>query len=193
MSRHQRERILRCACDLYLEEGLQGFSMRRVAQRLGLSAPALYRHFQDKTHLIFELIAEAFEVFGRYLYRALEGETPEARLRLAGEAYVRFALEEPKHYEIIFVSPGELGTPEMPEDLCNRAAATYQFLVDRVRECMDAGVLRPGDPQGVALTLWAHSHGLVSLYFAGKLRAERAVFESMYRDSLKRVLQGLAA
>lgn len=165
--------------------------MRRVARQLGLTAPALYRHFKDKTHLLFELMGQALDVFGHYLYRALEGETPEARLRLAGEAYRRFALEEPKYYEIIFMSPSQLGAPEVPDELCNRAKATYQFLVDRVRECMDAGVLRGDDPEAVALTLWAQSHGLVSLYVTGKLEVAPEAFEAMYRDSSHRLLEGL--
>lgn len=182
---------MRCACDLYVEKGLEGFSMRQLAQRLGVSAPALYRHFEDKRHLIFELMGEAVSVFGAYLYRALAGESAEERLRLTGEAYLKFALEEPRYYEIIFVTPGRLGATELPEELCSRAAATYQFLVDRVRECMDVRVLRPGDPEAVALTLWAQSHGLVSLYLAGKLEVEREVFEAIYGESLQRLLDGL--
>lgn len=193
MASEPRGRILRCACELYVEKGLEGFSMRRLAERLGVSAPALYRHFEGKSHLIFELVGEALSVFGRYLYRALEGESAGERLRLSGEAYLRFALEEPKYYELIFVTPGRLGAAELPGELCSRAAATYQFLVDRVRECMDAGLLRRGEPEAVALTLWAQSHGLVSLYLAGKLEVEREEFEALYRDSLQRILEGLRA
>lgn len=189
----QRDRILRCACELYVTDGLKGLSMRRVARRLGVTAPALYRHFEDRNDLVFELIGEAFDVFARHLYRALEGETPRERLRLAGDAYLRFALDETQYYELLFVSPAQLGAHEMPEEICARGGALHQFMTDRIRECMNAGILREDDAQSVALTLWALSHGLVSLYVGGKLRVERPVFEAMYRGSFRRLFEGLEA
>ena len=63
-------------------------------------------------------------------------------------------------------------------------AATFRFLVDRIRDCAAEGVLRIDDPEEAALTVWAHVHGLVSLYLAGKLPISEARFRAIYERSV---------
>ncbi len=77
-------------------------------------------------------------------------------------------------------------------DLDARRAATFQFLVDRVAECMEAGLLRRDDPTEAALTTWAHSHGLVALYFTGKFGEDTDSFRELYNRSCERFCRGLA-
>ncbi|HUF65462.1 MAG TPA: TetR/AcrR family transcriptional regulator [Gemmatimonadaceae bacterium] len=185
-----RERVLTCACDLYLADGLDGFSMRRLASELGVTAPALYRHYPAKEALLRDVVAEAFKVFGAYLYRALEGTSPQERLRLTGEGYVAFALDHPRFYEVIHASPRLLGFAELPE-VASQSCGTKQFLVDRVRECMDARVLAPDDPEVVAAVIWAFSHGLVSLFLGGALPVQRAGFLSLYQAAFARLFAGI--
>ena len=189
----QRDRILACACDLYLEDGLEGFSMRKLARCLGVTAPALYRHFESKERVLHEVVREAYERFSRHLYAALQGRTPLERFRLAGQGYLQFALENPRLYEVLFAAPDHMGWESMPEDLESQACAVGQFWNDRVRECMDAGILEKGDPHGTALTLWGHAHGLVKLYLQGSLRMEEAEFREVYASSHRRILVGLAS
>lgn len=187
-----RDNILTCACELYLADGLDGFSMRKLAAQLDVTAPALYRYYPGKEALLRDVIAEAFKVFGGYLYRSLEARTPQERLRLAGEGYVAFALEHPRFYEVIHSSPRLLGLAELPPEAASQGCATAQFLVDRVRECMDAGVLEADDPDLVASTIWAFSHGLVSLFLAGALPMKREQFPAFFQDSFVRLFRGLA-
>lgn len=187
-----RERVLTCACDLYLADGLDGFSMRRLANELGVTAPALYRHYPAKEALLRDVVGEAFKVFGAYLYRALEGSTPQERLRLTGEGYLAFSLEHPRFYEVIHASPRLLGFSDLPEDVSVQACGTKQFLVDRVRECMDARVLAPDDPEVVAAVIWAFSHGLVSLFLGGALPVQRAGFAGLYQAAFARLFTGIA-
>ncbi len=187
-----RERVLTCACDLYLADGLDGFSMRRLANELGVTAPALYRHYPAKEALLRDVVGEAFKVFGAYLYRALEGSTPQERLRLTGEGYLAFALEHPRFYEVIHASPRLLGFSDLPEDVSVQACGTKQFLVDRVRECMEARVLAPDDPEVVAAVIWAFSHGLVSLFLGGALPVQKASFAGLYQAAFARLFTGIA-
>lgn len=193
MSSEQREQILACARDIYVEEGLQGLSMRSLAERVGVTAPAIYRHFEGKEDLLSEIIGEGLELFGTYIYAALEGETPLERLHLGARAYLDFALEQRRFYEVLFMSPAQLGLAGLPEDTRNLAAATFQFLVDRVRECMDEGVLREDDPCEVATTIWAHGHGLVSLYHSGSMELGEDDFRTLFMRSRERLMAGLAA
>ena len=159
----QREKILAHACDLYLEEGLDGFSMRKLAKRVGVTAPALYRHFDSREQVLVDVVREAFREFTGYLYRALEGRTPLDRLHRAGMGYLDFALEHPRWYQMVFIAPEHIGQETLPEDLESQGCAVHQFWVDRLRECVDAGLLQPGDPTEISLTMWAHAHGLIKL------------------------------
>jgi hypothetical protein len=117
------------------------------------------------------------------------------RLRSAGSLYARFALEQRRYYRIIFMTPcDELGYGEITQHTAERVAPTFQFLVDRVRECLDAGAIVHGDPQALSATIWAHVHGHVSLYLldhmAGVFRDDDA-FLAFFETSLDRLFSGL--
>ncbi len=186
-----RERILECALDLYLEHGLKGLSMRHVGEALGVSATAIYRHYKNKEDLLHNVIGEAVNMFGGYLFTSLSGRTAEERFMRCGEAYLDFALQKSKYYEVIFMAPSQLGGEGFPEDLRERSLATFQFLVDRVQESMEAGFLRKDDATAVSLTIWAHTHGLVSIYLAKKWQIDETGFRALYRESTVRMLSGL--
>jgi AcrR family transcriptional regulator len=187
-----RERILTCACELYLQDGLEGFSMRKLARRLGVTAPALYRHFDSKEQVLLEVVREAYERFARHLYTALQGRTPLERFQLAGEGYLDFSLENQRLFEVLFAAPDHLGWESLPSDLESQSCALGQFWNDRVRECMDAGILRKGDPEALALTMWGHAHGLLTLFLRGRLRMDEVAFRQLYRSSHRRMLAGVA-
>lgn len=188
----QRDKILACACDLYLEDGLDGFSMRKLARQVGVTAPALYRHFESKEHVILDVVREAYREFTAALYRALEGRTPLERFSLAGKAYLEFALKHERWYHLLFVSPEQIGLEELPEDLEGQGCAVHQFWVDRVRECMDAGILHQGDPVETSLTMWSHAHGMLALYHHGHFRMDEPTFRSKFEESAGRLMRGLA-
>ena len=188
----QRENILAHACDLYLEEGLDGFSMRKLAKRVGVTAPALYRHFESREQVLVDVVREAFREFTGYLYRALEGRTPLDRLRRAGMGYLDFALDHPLWYQMVFIAPAHIGHETLPDDLESQGCAVHQFWVDRLRECVDAGLLLPGDPKEISLTMWAHAHGLIKLYQHGHLQMDESEFREAYRASVSRMMTGIA-
>lgn len=188
----QRDNILARACDLYLEDGLDGFSMRKLARAVGVTAPALYRHYESKEKVLLDVVGEAYRRLVQYLYRALQGRTPEERYRLAKEAYLDFALEQPRFYEVLFANPEIMGVGEGSPEVESHACAVGQFWNDRVRECIDSGMFRPTAPEAVGVTMWAHAHGLISLYLMGALRVDEETFRQIYGASSNRMLRGLA-
>ncbi len=188
----QREHILACACELYLKVGLEGFSMRKLARAVGVTAPALYRHYENREHVIADVVREAYREFSSYLYRALEGRAPLERLIKAGEGYLDFALQHPRWYQILFVSPERLGMDHLPDDIEAQGCAIHQFWVDRVREVQDAGLIREGDPMEVSLTMWAHAHGMLALYHHGNFQMDEAAFREAFQASGARMMAGLA-
>lgn len=190
-----RDRILEAARDLYLESGMPGLSMRRVAARADITATAIYRHFENKEALLLAVAQAGFELFAQYLYRGLQGNTSVERLALTGDGYLRFALEHSGYYRVMFMSSAEdFGFATMPADAARRLAPTFQFLVDRVRECIDDGSLSGGDPVAIAATIWSSVHGGVSLYLTGKLRPiidTEDEFVELFESSRQRLMEGL--
>lgn len=188
-----RRKILACACDLYLDEGLEGFSMRRLARRVGVTAPALYRHFAGKEEVLLAVVVEAYGTLMQYLHPALGGPTPEDRFLRAGEGYLDFALEHPRYYEILYSYKKFLGLEALPEEIRALVQGLNQFWLDRVRECMDAGLLQRDDPEVVGRTFWALSHGILSIYLRGMLRVDEAGIREAFRESMRHLMDGVGA
>lgn len=188
-----RGRLVTEARDLYLEAGLGRFSLREVARRSGVSAAAVYRHFDDKEALLREVCAAGFQIFSSYLVRALAARTPRERLAATSEQYLRFALEHPRDYRFMFMGAAEDFATLAPADT-TESASTFHFLVDRVRECMDTKVIHRGDPVGVAAFIWAHVHGVVSLRLAGHFADEgdNEQFARFYGTMVAQLMAGLA-
>jgi AcrR family transcriptional regulator len=187
-----RDRILSCACDLYLEDGWDGFSMRRLARSAGLTAPALYRHFEGKEHLLLEVVKEAYKVMAQYLHRALGGQSPAERFGMAGKGYLEFALEHPRYYEILYSYIPYLGITELPGELEELVCGIHQFWLDRVRECIAAGLLEPEDPDVITRSFWALSHGLIALYQRGMLPITEEELREVFRRSAGHLFGGVA-
>jgi AcrR family transcriptional regulator len=191
-----RALLLTAARDLFLETGVSEFSLREVARRVGISPAAVYRHFEHKEALITAACTQGFQIFSSYLVRALSAPTPLGRLLAAGEQYRDFGLENPLDYRFIFMSPAEQVC--VPQDAQDAQAlpqySTFRFLVDRVSECMAAGVLKADQPEPVAVFIWAHVHGLVSLRLATHLDwlGDDRAFVEHYRDSVARLVRGLS-
>ena len=98
-----------------------------------MSRPAPLSPFSPPGGVLLALVSESHRVLGQYLYRALSGRTPEERMSLAGEGYLDFALENPRLYDILHLSPSVLGIDAFPEAVEDEACATGQFWMDRVR------------------------------------------------------------
>jgi AcrR family transcriptional regulator len=189
-----KSQLLTAARDLFLEVGLAKFSLREVARRAGVSAPAVYRHFEDKEALFSGVCNMALEIFYGYLVKALAGKTPRARLDICSQQYLRFGIENPRDYRLIF-----MGDREEYQELVEKKIVvedrgpTFQFLMDRVRECMDAKIMKEADVEETAATIWAHVHGLVSLRLAGQLgNLTDAKFAKFYVQSTDKLVAGLA-
>ncbi|HEX6039538.1 TetR/AcrR family transcriptional regulator [Longimicrobium sp.] len=163
-----KSRIVSAARALYFEREPDAVTMRAVAERVGVTATALYRHFADKDAILREVMGEGSRLLGSHLFRALEAPTPLERLRATANAYLDFAVAQPQAYRALFKG----AEPEESSPIQLQRGAMRRFLRDRVREAMDAGVLAPGDPDGTALSVWATLHGLASLHQAGITRVE---------------------
>lgn len=143
-----RAALLRASSQVLEKEGITGLSLRDVARRAGVSHNAPYRHFPDRDALLAALAAEGFVT----LAEAMRGH----RGREMGEAYVRFALEHPQRFRLMF--GGVLAFSKFPE-LRAAADGAYQTLVEAFKE-------HPR-PDLAAAGAWALVHGLSHLLLDG--------------------------
>ena len=195
VNRRRGDDMLAPALALLRREGPAALTMRNVAQEAGVTATALYRHFASKDALVQALVREVYGEFRKALVAELPAGAPAAWLRVAAERYVRFALEHPHYYRLLFVEPHGFGIDRYPDDFVNGKSPTFRQLRDLVAACMREGVLA-GDPSrdapDVALTIYAHLHGLVMLYLAGRFPQRRG-FERFAGESLDRLVKGIGA
>ena len=165
-----RERLCKAAAKLFSDKGADGVTMRELASAMGVSAMTPYRYFRDKTEILAAVRARAFDKFAAALEEAYAkpGSAPE-RAHATGEAYVRFAVEHPSDYSLMFSEwlPGEGDHPEL-ERAKRRAKQT---MTAHVRPLVEMGLFA-GDPDLIGHVFWAMLHGAVTLHLAGKLTAQ---------------------
>lgn len=157
-----RERICAAAMRLFLEEGFEQTSMRRIADAIGYSPGAIYSYFEDKDEILFALHMEGFAKL-RAALQAVDPTLPaHERLRHGGEAYLRFAFENPEYYDLMFITSRTV--PRIRElDHWEVGADTYEFLRDIVRDAMGEGAIPPGEVDAAAFAVWAAVHGMAAL------------------------------
>jgi AcrR family transcriptional regulator len=142
--------IVAAARDLLERDGPEGLSMRRVADRLGIRAPSLYKHLPDKQALEAALISSGFEESAAAFEAALDGaDDPLAAL---AAAYREFAASHPHLYRLMTERPLPRG--QIAAGVEERAAAPITRAVG-------------GDPD-LARAVWAFAHGMTVLELNGR-------------------------
>jgi AcrR family transcriptional regulator len=186
-----RRTILKAAGGLFLEHGYEGFSMRRVAERIGYSATTIYRYYEDKDDLLLAVVHEGFAEFAQRLAAAAENTaSPLKRLEALGQAYVRFGLESPIYYQMMFMQRADL-LFESRKEQTRPMIASFDTLQQAVSQAMDAGILKRGDVGVYSHVIWSLVHGITSLALANPKRFTPDVVEKSTRLALKMMMDGL--
>ena len=179
LTKTEVEDFRECLCDvatgLFAAHGREGFTMRDLAAALGVSPMTPYRYFKDKDAILAAIRARAFNRFAAALEEACArpGDAP-SRAHAAGEAYIRFALEDPTAYKLMF----DLSQDDSKYPALAQAAERAQLTLTRhIRPLVEQGRLA-GDPDLIGHAFWIVLHGALMLKFAGKLdRNFRAVID----------------
>lgn len=146
-----RPALLRSAAQLLEKRGPQALSLRELARRAGVSHNAPYRHFAGREALLAALAAEGFHRLGEALARTAG--------RDMGEAYVRFALEHPQLFRLMFGGQLRLARHR---GLAQAALQPYEALLTVFRAQPSLA-----DPEKAAAAAWALVHGLAHLLLDG--------------------------
>jgi AcrR family transcriptional regulator len=190
-----RQEILDAASELFVKEGYENVSMRRIADKIEYSPTTIYLYFKDKAELLEQVCQETFARLTQHLRRILEQPgDPLERLRCGLIAYVHFGLENPHHYRATFMMPIPEGfdkekyaKPDSP------GLQAFDFLRRCVFDCIAAGKLNPRDPELASQTLWCGVHGVTSLLITHALFpwvSKKQVIESVVDTIIAGVRRG---
>ena len=162
-----RGEILAAAEDLLVETADESaVSIRAIAERVGVTAPSIYRHFSDKDTLLFYVVESVFARLDEALEAAAAGaQDPFDEIMRKGRAYVAFGLSHPEHYRLLFMCQDDR---KKDMDLDGPAVAgttAFDHLHDtvlRVLALAGPDVERP-DPFAMTCAVWSGVHGITSL------------------------------
>lgn len=155
--------ITSAARKLFVTEGYESTTIRRIAEAIEYTPGAIYSYFKDKDAILYALHQEGFfELQRRFLAAITPGKTPVEQLAELGEAYVTFAHENPEMYHLMFVAQATSRTLH-ETDAWPEGKAAYDSLRALVQLAVAGGWIRPGDPEVIAFALWATAHGSVTL------------------------------
>lgn len=178
-----RTALIEAALEIINELGPKGLTIRKVAQRVGVSHAAPYRHFPDKDHLILAVVERGFELLDQQIEQARAGAGNDQLTQFAasGDAYLNFALTRPAYYRVMF--SGDLLSSKGNAALRHTSATALQRMVGDMKTGQQLGLLRQGDPVLQAIFIISTVHGFVSL--ANDNRLAHLTGEKYPLDSVK--------
>jgi AcrR family transcriptional regulator len=185
-----RRKILDKARKLFLEKGLAGLTMRKLAKALNYTPGAIYKHFDNKEEILQAIREESWAISG-----AMDAEMPPglgARDMLveSGRQYLRFAAAYPEHYQLMFNSPDlPYGTPEEI-----RKNPQFAPVIAMVEQGVRSGEIRlPAgfDAAMLAFQMWITVHGAAMLRLT-VMKAYGKEFDKFFDDLLVAMIDNVA-
>ena len=160
-----RQEILDAASELFVKEGYENVSMRRIAEKIEYSPTTIYLYFKDKAELLENVCHETFALLSGRLKRIMEQPgDPVEHLKRGLLTYIQFGLENPHHYRATFMmaipegfDQEEYKKPDSP------GMQAFDFLRRCVYDCMAANKFRNANAEIISQTLWSGVHGITSL------------------------------
>lgn len=159
-----RREILDAARELFINEGYEKFSMRKLAEKIEYSPTTIYLYFKNKDALLFAICEEFFADFSAELNQIRSScQDPIETLRQAFLYLIELGLKNPSQYKVIFFTKSVYGTMEEFVEKESMARNTYLAFKEMIRDCITAGLLREFDDDVIASALITASHGLVTM------------------------------
>lgn len=164
-----KDLVLQAAMDLFIEEGYEKASIRKIADRIEYSPATIYLYFKDKDEIFHAVHEKGFEIFFGQMEKLAVIADPFERLRKLGEVYLNFAWAHPQLYDLMFIMWGPMDA--LKDDthwLCGTRA--HDALKAMVRECIETGKMKELDVDVASMAIWSFVHGIVSLRIRNRFR-----------------------
>lgn len=166
-----RGEILSAAREMLIQDGYEtAVTLRSVARRVGIAPQSIYPHFAGPEEIVQAVAVGTFAELGRFIAEAKMGiEPPRDRLLAGCRAYMRFGVDNPNLYGLLFrrnrLLRGQEAGPTTVDEPDERSpdAGPFAYLMDGVRQCIADGSSGATSVLSTAVQLWAAMHGLVLL------------------------------
>jgi AcrR family transcriptional regulator len=183
-------KIATAARRLLDKEGADAVTMRRVADAVGITAMAVYRHYADRAALLDALANEGFDELAIQLSTARLSGDIEKRWAKILDVYLDHALKNPRLFELMFLLQRE-GARQYPRDFKAGRSPTANLMAELIREGMETGYFRKDDLWEIVFEMGALLQGLIMLYLGGRMAMSPARFRTFCRRSFWRYIHGI--
>jgi AcrR family transcriptional regulator len=191
----KKRKILNAAKALFLEQGFEKTSIRSIADLIEYSPSTIYLYFKDKNELLFALHQEAFLGLIERFNVVAPIKDPFEQLQALGFEYLKFAVENPELYELMFLMTAPIEALECRCDIWEDGHTALNMLKMLIQACQKRGYFEGQNLDDLAMMIWANVHGLASLHLRRRMsmfpeeeripRLERALM--VLTESLKKV------
>jgi len=165
-----KKMILDASMKLFVEEGFEHVTMRKIADIIEYSPTTVYLYFKDKNEILYNLHELGFQKMGEKNQNLSEIENPLMRLYKMGENYIEFGLENPEFYDVMFIQQAPMQVLEQMENCDWKHGETaLNTIKQAVEECIQQGFLKKGNVEAASMSIWGMVHGLVSLAIRHRL------------------------
>lgn len=164
-----RKRILEAAQKLFLENGYEKVSIRNIADAIEYSPATIYLYFKDKNDLLYAVHQKAFAKMMEEFRPIFLLNDPFERLVEMGRCYIRFAVENPELFDLMFIMTAPMDTLQCKDDIWDEGRQAFGMLVQVVSDCIKAGVFQEQDPEVAAMMIWSGIHGYTALFLRKRL------------------------
>ncbi len=185
-----RAALIESAVRLLREQGPDALTLRGVARAAGVSQAAPYRHFSDRRALVGAVAEEGFRLLGQHMAEAMRQAQGRPGMKGVARAYVRFAHEHPAEYRIMF-GPEMARTDDLPS-LHETSSSVLGFVKGAIEQLQGAGLVGPGDPGTIAITIWSMLHGLVMLSLDGQTADVGLGVDALVEEMTRLMMFGMA-
>lgn len=160
---NMRKIIVDAAFEMFLTEGYAGTSLRELAKKIEYSPATIYLYYKDKDALFFDIQARCFRDLLAAYKEVVKMENAFERLREMGHAYMKFNMDNPQCFNIMFLHNSPL-TEFNKEDRMDKHGNAVGFLRDTVKECIQKKMVKQTDEVLLRLEIWGLTHGLTTLF-----------------------------
>lgn len=158
-----RQVLIHHALNLISDYGFESVSLREIARSAGLSHMAPYKHFKDKESLLAQIAQDGFEELTHNFLTIEQNEPdPKKRFFLMGKAYMKFAIQNPHHFKLMF--SGFFEKHEAHPYVAEKGTACFNCLVRLIEYCQYHKFISKGPVQDISLFIWSNIHGLSGLW-----------------------------
>jgi len=171
--RKERERlemkqlIIKTVMQLFIEEGIDNVSLRKIAEKIEYSPGSIYSYFKDKGEIIHAIHTEGFEKLYAFQRTLDVIKNPLEKLTKMGELYMKFAMDNPDYYDLMFIAKG-VAAKIYEKQEWDVGQRSYDYLRETVKQCIEQELIIDSDIDAATFAMWGLVHGMASLIIRGR-------------------------